>query len=67
MEEVKSETQYMIHTCTDHVHNNNYTFCHHHHHFRCESFWPVFSKDAQGVIIVYNPGNAKHEKEIEKW
>ena len=34
---------------------------------RYESFWPVFGKDAQGVIMVYNPGNSKHEKEIEKW
>ena len=36
-------------------------------YLRYETFWPVFCKDVHGVVMVYNPGNSKHEKEIEKW
>jgi len=29
--------------------------------------WPAIMKDAQGVVLVYNPDNRAHEKEIEIW
>ena len=34
--------------------------------YRFESCWPAFSKDACGVIIVYNPSRSR-EEELEKW
>ncbi|XP_072033794.1 intraflagellar transport protein 22 homolog [Amphiura filiformis] len=34
---------------------------------RYDECWPAFIKDAQGVIIVYNPDQAKHGKELETW
>lgn len=29
--------------------------------------WPAFQKDANGVVIVYNPDEANHDKELETW
>lgn len=32
-----------------------------------EMCWPAIMKDADGVVMVYNPDNKAHEKEIEIW
>ncbi|XP_068679299.1 intraflagellar transport protein 22 homolog isoform X1 [Montipora capricornis] len=29
--------------------------------------WPAFQKDANGVLIIYNPDQANHDKELETW
>ena len=29
--------------------------------------WPAIMRDADGVVLVYNPDNRAHEKEIEIW
>ncbi|XP_063969698.1 intraflagellar transport protein 22 homolog [Lytechinus pictus] len=29
--------------------------------------WPAFMKDASGVVIVYNPDQASHERELDTW
>ena len=34
---------------------------------RYEMCWPAIMRDADGVILVYNPDNRAHEKEIEIW
>ena len=38
-----------------------FTFC------RFSTCWPAFQKDANGVVIVYNPDEANHDKELETW
>nr|ACO09946.1 Rab-like protein 5 [Osmerus mordax] len=35
--------------------------------FRFESCWPALMKDANGVIIVFNPDVPNHLKEVETW
>ncbi|XP_071502007.1 intraflagellar transport protein 22 homolog [Diadema antillarum] len=29
--------------------------------------WPAFMKDVSGVVIVYNPDQANHERELDTW
>ena len=38
-----------------------FTFC------RFSTCWPAFQKDTNGVVIVYNPDEANHDKELETW
>uniref|UniRef100_A0A671QPA2 Intraflagellar transport protein 22 homolog n=2 Tax=Sinocyclocheilus anshuiensis TaxID=1608454 RepID=A0A671QPA2_9TELE len=35
--------------------------------FKFESCWPALMKDANGVVIVFNPDVPSHLKEIETW
>jgi len=32
-----------------------------------ESCWPAIQRDADGVLIVYNPENPNHSAEVETW
>ncbi|KAK7087143.1 intraflagellar transport protein 22 homolog isoform X2 [Littorina saxatilis] len=32
-----------------------------------EACWPALVQDAMGVIFVYNPDQANHDEELEKW
>lgn len=34
---------------------------------RFEPMWPAIQKDADGLLLVYNPANKAHEREIEIW
>ena len=34
---------------------------------RFSTCWPAFQKDTNGVLIVYNPDQANHDKELETW
>lgn len=34
---------------------------------RYENCWPAIMKDADGVIIVYNPENAGHQTDVNLW
>ncbi|XP_013379823.1 intraflagellar transport protein 22 homolog [Lingula anatina] len=32
-----------------------------------ESCWPAIAKDANGIVFVYNPDQANHDKDLEMW
>ena len=34
---------------------------------RFSTCWPAFQKDTNGILIVYNPDQANHDKELETW
>ena len=34
---------------------------------RFSTCWPAFQKETNGVVIVYNPDQANHDKELETW
>ena len=34
---------------------------------RFENCWPAYWKDANGVLLVYNPDKPEHEKDLERW
>lgn len=38
-----------------------------HPYYRFEACWPAFLKDANGVVIVFNPDIPSHLEEVETW
>ena len=34
---------------------------------RFERCWPAMAKDTHGVVLVHNPDQPQHEKELERW
>ena len=34
---------------------------------RFERCWPAMVKDTHGVVMVHNPDQPQHEKELERW
>ena len=34
---------------------------------RYEGCWPAMAKDTHGVVLVHNPNQPQHEKELERW
>ena len=34
---------------------------------RFERCWPAMVKDTRGVVMVHNPDQPQHEKELERW
>ena len=36
-------------------------------YLRFSTCWAAFQKDTNGVLIIYNPDQSSHDKELETW
>lgn len=35
--------------------------------YRLENCWPALAKDANGILLIYNPNSPQIETDLERW